>query len=258
MAMVEPEWVESYAPMLKRIAKEYANWERADSDFPFLRNFDPWMGHSYAGGVGSPGGNNQESTSEAVQSWAALFYLGAILGDDAMRDAGAFGYQAESNATMEYWFNRSGTNWNQAYADTQDVIGVLWNGGYVYGTFFSAAPQHIYGIQWLPVIPAFKHLAKGVSREWSDALYQELLDRILVDLKNNEDPAAADGVISEVDVGTDWSNVLLGFKALHSSNGGHCQVGKVEGLIKCRRAGCSFFAGGRIDLLLRACPCELG
>ena len=212
MAMVEPEWVESYAPMLKRIAKEYANWERADSDFPFLRNFDPWMGHSYAGGVGSPGGNNQESTSEAVQSWAALFYLGAILGDDAMRDAGAFGYQAESNATMEYWFNRSGTNWNQAYADTQDVIGVLWNGGYVYGTFFSAAPQHIYGIQWLPVIPAFKHLAKGVSPQWSDALYQELLDRILVDLKNNEDPAAADGVISEVDVGTDWSNVLLGFR----------------------------------------------
>lgn len=212
MAMVEPDWIEPYAPMLKLVAKEYANWERSDRDFPFLRNFDPWLGHSYAGGVGSPGGNNQESTSEAVQSWAALFYLGALLGDDAMRDAGAFGYQAESNATMEYWFNRSGTNWNQAYADTQDVIGVLWNGGYVYGTFFSAAPQHIYGIQWLPVIPAFKHLVKGVSPEWSDALYQKLLDRILVDLQNNGDPAAADGVISEADVGTDWGNVLLGFR----------------------------------------------
>ena len=80
--------------------KEYANWDRNDSDFPFLRNFDPWMGHSYAGGIGSPGGSNQESTSEAIQSWAALFFLGSLLGDEGMRDAGAFGYLSESNATM--------------------------------------------------------------------------------------------------------------------------------------------------------------
>ena len=158
-------------------------------------------------GVGSPAGNNQESTSEAVQSWASLFYLGALLGDDEMRDTGAFGYQAES--ALEYWFNRSGNIWNEAYAQSNDVVGVLWNGGYVYATFFSPAPQHIYGIQWLPIIPAFKHLTKGVSKEWSDGVYQGLLDRILIDLKNKEDPAAKDGVISEVDIGAEWANVLL-------------------------------------------------
>jgi endoglucanase Acf2 len=210
MAMDEPEWVQPYAPMLQRIAKEYANWDRDDASFPFLRTFDPWIGHSYAGGTGSPGGNNQESTSEAVQSWAGLFFLGQLLGDDAMRDAGAFGYQAETNATMEYWFNRPGTNWPAAYKATHDVVGILWNDGFAYGTFFSGAPHHIYGIQWLPVCPAFKHVAQGVTPQWSTALYQGLLDRMLTDHAGK--PEAADGVVTEPEVGNDWANVLLGYR----------------------------------------------
>lgn len=210
MAMDEPEWVQPYAPMLRRIAKEYANWDRDDAEFPFLRTFDPWIGHSYAGGTGSPGGNNQESTSEAVQSWAGLFFLGQLLGDDAMRDAGAFGYQAESNATMEYWFNRPGTNWPAAYKATHDVVGILWNDGFSYGTFFSGAPHHIYGIQWLPVCPAYKHVVQGVTPEWSASLYQGLLDRMLADHAGK--PEAADGIVTEPEVGTDWANVLLGYR----------------------------------------------
>ena len=212
MAMVEPEWIQPYSEILKIIAKEYANWDRNDSDFPFLRNFDPWMGHSYAGGIGSPGGNNQESTSEAIQSWAALFFLGSLLGDEGMRDAGAFGYLSESNATMEYWFNRSGDIWPAAYDEAQDVVGILWNNSYVYGTFFSAAPQHIYGIQWLPLSPALKYFVRNVSRQWSDDLYGGLMQRILQYQKDQETPAANDSGISEADVGTDWGNVLLGYR----------------------------------------------
>ncbi len=212
IAMVEPEWIQPYSEILKLIAKEYANWDRDDLNFPFLRNFDPWMGHSYAGGIGSPGGNNQESTSEAVQSWTALFFLGSLLGDEAMRDVGAFGYQAESNATMEYWFNRSGSNWPAAYDEAQDVVGILWNNSYVYGTFFSAAPQHIYGIQWLPLSPPLKYFVDGVSSQWSDDLYEGLMQRILQDQKAQDTLAASDGVISEADVGTDWGNVLLGYR----------------------------------------------
>lgn len=210
MAMDDPQWLAPYAGMLKMVAKEYANWDRTDGNFPFFRTFDPWMGHSYAGGTGSPGGNNQESTSEAIQSWAGLFFLGALLDEPAMRDAGAFGYQAEANATMEYWFNRSGDNWPAAYKATHDVVGILWNDGFSYGTFFSAAPQHIYGIQWLPLCPAFKHVADGFSKERSAALYQGLLDRMLADQQGQ--PAAADGVVTEPEVGSDWANVLLGYK----------------------------------------------
>lgn len=210
MAMDDPQWLAPYADMLRMVAKEYANWDRDDGGFPFMRTFDPWIGHSYAGGTGSPGGNNQESTSEAIQSWAGLFFLGSLLEDDAMRDAGAFGYQAEANATMEYWFNRSGDNWPAAYKATHDVVGILWNDGFSYGTFFSAAPHHIYGIQWLPVCPAFKHVVDGVTPQWSEDLYQGLMDRVLEDHEGK--PEAADGVVTEPEIGVDWANVLLGYR----------------------------------------------
>ena len=94
--------------MATLVAKEYANWDRADLRFPFMRTFDLWAGHSWAGGTSSPGGENQESSSEAVQSWAGLIYLGEALGDQKMRDAGIMGYAVETQATLEYWFNAGG------------------------------------------------------------------------------------------------------------------------------------------------------
>ena len=57
--------------MLKLIAKDYANWDRTDKRFPLFRTFDPWAGHSFAGGIGDGAGNGQESSSEAMQGSAS-------------------------------------------------------------------------------------------------------------------------------------------------------------------------------------------
>lgn len=103
LGMHDPQWLADYAPMVKQVAKEYANWDRADTSYPFLRTFDIWDGHSYAGGFSSPGGNNQESSSEAMQPWSGLFLLGSMLGDPDITAAGAMGYSVESLATEEYW-----------------------------------------------------------------------------------------------------------------------------------------------------------
>jgi endoglucanase Acf2 len=160
----DPQFAASYGPMATLVAKQYANWDRSDTDFPFLRTFDVWGGHSYAGGYSSPGGNNQESSSEAIQSWAGLFLLGDALGNTQMRAVGAMGYAVERNAVREYWLNYHG-NPNAANAQppgnfpsqyTKSTTGILFDGGQAYATYFSADPAWIYGIQWLP---AASHLA---------------------------------------------------------------------------------------------------
>ena len=97
LGMVDPQWLKDYGPMARLVAKEYANYER-DEEFPQLRTFDVWEGHSWAGGFSSPTGNNQESSSEAVQSWAGIFWLGQALGDDKMTATGAMGYAMETRA----------------------------------------------------------------------------------------------------------------------------------------------------------------
>jgi endoglucanase Acf2 len=215
LAMADPDWVSQYQGILTMIAKQYANWDRADGNFPFLRTFDPWMGHSYAGGVSSPTGNNQESTSEAVQSWHALFFLGAQFNNTAMRDAGAFGYMYETKATHEYWFNRNNDVWPATYNSAHDVVGILWPGGYVYGTYFGIDPQWIHGIQMLPVSPGFHHFNQAFTKAQAQSYYNTLMNELYTfNLAQGNTARTDGGVVTEAEVGNDWANVLLGFRML--------------------------------------------
>ncbi len=85
------------------VAKEYANWDRKDARFPFLRTFDIGpQGHSWAGGTSSPGGENQESSSEAVQRVGQGSSIWAkVLNDQEMMATGVMGYAAESEGDNE-------------------------------------------------------------------------------------------------------------------------------------------------------------
>ena len=186
LATCDPDFVQDYEPMLTLVAKQYANWDHADSQLPFLRTMDPWIGHSYAGGLSSGNGNNQESTSEALQSWAGLYLLGCTLGNDAMRDAGAFGYASEARATQEYWFDLHGDVFPDEYE--HPIVGILWNGGNAYATYFGAEPFYIHGIQMLPYGTYMNYMAMGWDRTRGtnhyDALLQESYDYLV-----NKQPA---------------------------------------------------------------------
>ena len=198
--MVDQDFLNQYGPMIKLVAKQYANWDKTDTSLPWMRTFDPWIGHSYAGGTSSSTGNNQESTSEAMQSWIGLFLAGDLLNEPAMRDAGAFGYSSESFATLEYWFDWKKRNLPPAYGHS--VVGILSNQGFAYGTYFSASPMHIHAIQYLPVNPGFRYLARDTA--WAHREYNNMM----------AETRAVDGNNSEVDFGDDWAHVALGFRQL--------------------------------------------
>jgi endoglucanase Acf2 len=171
LAMEDPEFLTDYGEMLRLVAKQYANWDRSDKRFPVLRTFDVWAGHSWAGGLGSPGGNNQESSSEAMQSWIGLYLLGTMLDDPDMTATGAMGYALESRATMEYWFNIHGDILPEEYK--HPIVGVLWSGGQVFGTYFSGDPGWIYGIQCLPQSPGLGYLVR--DPKFAQKTFQEML-----------------------------------------------------------------------------------
>jgi endoglucanase Acf2 len=158
LAMNDRTFADDYGEMATLVAKEYANWDRSDKRFPFFRTFDIWAGHSWAGGTSAQGGNNQESSSEAVQSWAGLIYLGEALGNKNMTAAGVMGYAMETRATMEYWFNEGGDVFPPEWKHT--VTGMVWSGGKVFGTYFTGDPAWIYGIQWLPASPMLSYLVR--------------------------------------------------------------------------------------------------
>ena len=162
LSMVDRDFAEKFGPMLKLIAKDYANWDRSEKRFPLFRTFDPWAGHSFAGGMGDGNGNGQESSSEAMQGWGGMYLLGLALGDDAMRDAAIFGYVSEARGTAEYWFDRDRENidykkYKHPYNSNLTCHGVGW------WTWFSGDPVWMHSIQWLPNTPALDYLSEDLK-----------------------------------------------------------------------------------------------
>ncbi len=159
LAIHDPEFAKDYGDMVTLMVKDYANWDPKDTRFCTFRSMDPWCGHSWSGGTGSDVGNGQESSSEAVQAWGAMFTLGSVLENREMRDAGIFGYVSETRAVAEYWFDRDKKNiprdiWPHAYNSNLETNGVGW------WTWFSGDEFWMHAIQWLPMSPLLKYLGE--------------------------------------------------------------------------------------------------
>jgi endoglucanase Acf2 len=206
--MLDPDFLSDsqYGPIARKIAKQYANWDRTDPNFPWMRTFDPWVGHSYAGGTSSGNGNNQESSSECMQSWIGLFLLGDALHDPEMRAAGAFGYTSEAAASLEYWFDWKHRNFPAAYAAQRHMGAILSNQGIGHVTYFGDQEQFIHGIEYLPLNPGVSYLARDTT--WAQGEYRDLLR----EAKAEPDPKTGVAPQDELDFGDDWTHVVLGLK----------------------------------------------
>ena len=233
LCMEDPDFAGQYGDILRLIVKDYANWDRNDARFPFLRTLDPWCGHSWAGGLGDGGndnGNGQESTSESMQAWGGVYLLGVALGDREMRDAGIFGWSTEARATREYWYDVDSPRPANAggrkpwpgkgerkgqydyslypYAYNSNITGK----GIGWWTWFGGDPLYMHGIQWMPISPALDYLSwdtdfvawafddmmSGANSTYSHAWFEDTSN-------------TADGSTIEALAKHDWGNVALSY-----------------------------------------------
>ncbi len=77
--------------MVKLLIRDIASPDHNDTMFPFLRCFDPYAGHSWASGHSRfADGNNNESSSEAMNAWSGVILFGEATGDRTLRDLGIY------------------------------------------------------------------------------------------------------------------------------------------------------------------------
>ncbi|WP_052350552.1 discoidin domain-containing protein [Paenibacillus gorillae] len=149
LATFDDSFRTQYGDMVNHLIRDYANPSRTDSQYPFLRSFDPYQGHSWAGGYAdNDSGNNQEAAGESLFGWVGQYMWSLLTGDTAFRDASIYGFTTELKAVEQYWFNYDGDNWLPEWSHKS--VGQVYGSSYFYGTFFSGLPVHIYGIHWLP------------------------------------------------------------------------------------------------------------
>ncbi len=207
VALRDPEWASDaqWGGMVRKIIADIATAERGRSDFPFLRNFDPYEGHSWASGDADfDAGNNQESSSEAVNAWAALILWGEATGDRATRDLGIYLFTSEIASVQNYWFDLDREVLPAEYG--QPFASMVFGGKYAYNTWWTQEPRQIMGINLLPITTASTYLATDPG------YFSRLADRLPNEVKAYGSRGGDDGTPPDI-----WQDVIASAVALGDS-----------------------------------------
>jgi endoglucanase Acf2 len=144
--------------VIDSMAADIATSKRDETKYPFLRNFDIYESHSWADGYGTTTyGNNQESSSEAINAWYGLYLWSKVTNNETMRQTALYLYNAEILGTKYYWLNTTNI-YQKPYAHA--IASRVWGGKIDFQTWFSNDTNMKYGIQLLPITPGSIYLAQ--------------------------------------------------------------------------------------------------
>jgi len=184
MEQYEPGWSSQWGDMINLLVRDAASTDRNDTQFPFLRNFSPYAGHSWANGFATfPFGNDQESSSESMQFAASLIHWGSVTNEDSIRDLGIYIYTTEQTAAEEYWFDVYERTFKPGY--NYSVASRIWGNGYDNQTFWTSDIAAAYGIEMYPIHAGSLYLGHNTS--YSESLWTEISANTGI-LSNQENP----------------------------------------------------------------------
>ncbi len=122
--------------------------------YPKLRYFSEYEGHSWASGHANfADGNNQESSSEAMNTWAGIILYGQATGNTELTNTGIYLYATEMSAINNYWFDIDEDVLDKNYrnGDLHSQASLVWGGKYGYETWWTREPLQVQGINILPM-----------------------------------------------------------------------------------------------------------
>jgi endoglucanase Acf2 len=165
LGLYDPAWPRKpeNAAFVHELIADIATLSPNDTRYPMLRSFDAYTGHSWASGQAPFGdGENQESTSEAVNAWAGILLYAAETGDLKLRDAAIWMYTLETTSAIDYWFNDGPVSTFPSGFDRTQISN-LFDGKADTATWFGNAPEFEHGIQFLPFSGASLYLGRDIA-----------------------------------------------------------------------------------------------
>jgi len=148
---------------------DVADPSRASQYYPFMRTKDWYDGHAWASGIFEFGdGKNQESTSESVNGWYAIYLYGLTTGNERLKDLGRLTLALEIRAAWKYWQMTSSDSVFPAPFSDNKAVGIQWSTKVDYGTWFGGNVEYIHCIQMLPFTPITEELLRP---EWVQEEY---------------------------------------------------------------------------------------
>lgn len=170
-------WLNNNKEWVTNLIRDVANPSEKDKYFPVFRNFDFYIGHSFAHGITVyADGKDEESSSEDYNFSYAMKIWAQTIGDSNM----------EARANLMLGISNSSMNCYMLYEQSNDAIPSKFIGNYCHGiifenkidhtTYFGTNPEYIHGIQMLPITPisSFIRHPTYVKEEWNNFLSQKI------------------------------------------------------------------------------------
>jgi len=170
-----PAWLTaSRRAALLAVVRDLANPSALDPRFPRFRYLDFFRGHSWAAGLGTadhPDGQDQESSTEAVNAWYGMRLLGLALNDARLDTLGRLLLALEVDAARTYWQVPAASAVYQDPFAQNRCVGRLFQTQATFDTWFGPEPIKVYGIQLLPVTPISEAV---IAPAWVAAAWPEM------------------------------------------------------------------------------------
>lgn len=151
------------------LARDYANSINGDSYFPFSRNFDWYMGHSWAEGLfASADGKNEESSSEDTMASYGIKMWGKVINDKNMEARGNLMLAIQARSLQNYFLYLDSNDVQPANFTGNKVSGILFENKIDHTTYFGGNIEYIQGIHMIPMMPmsTFIRTPEFVQQEW--------------------------------------------------------------------------------------------
>ncbi len=185
LSMFDASFISQYGGMVELLIRDVNSPYRDDSMFGYLNYLDIYEGHCWADGYADhwtnkilnvivDEGNNQESSSEAMNFWVGVYLWGLITHNNTYRDLGIFGYVLENSAINEYYFDKDEEIFHPDYRAKHCSCTILWGGKYQYNIWWCMKdPEWMHIIEWIPVTPSSMYL--GYDPVYAQKNYNEMI-----------------------------------------------------------------------------------
>jgi len=151
----DASFVDEYKDEVNILVADIASYETYP-EFPIERTYDPYSAHSWAAGL-SPfqDGNNQESSSEALNAYNGVALWADVIGNKTLKKNGQWMLSNETATAATAW--RSVDTSEKYLANyTSPVASLSFGGKRTYSTFFSDESNTKLGIQLIPMSPVME------------------------------------------------------------------------------------------------------
>ena len=151
----DASFVDEYKHQVNLLVADIASYE-SYPEFPIERAYDPYSAHSWAAGI-SPfqDGNNQESSSEALNAYNGVALWADVIGNTTLKKNGQWMLSNETATANTAWRDVD-TSAGYLKNYTSPVASLSFGGKRTYSTFFSDESNTKLGIQLIPMSPVMQ------------------------------------------------------------------------------------------------------